>query len=110
MKVGDFLAGRSKLKIKVLKKMSTEELFGDKPPLGQIVEACTRFEVGQEFVVGEDGGMPEGFCHWAWNDLYKVITTLTSGGNFPWMNEKGTSVSCCTDGFRPVIFEIRRID
>ena len=101
---------RSKLKITVLKKTDTKQIFGDKPPMGQAIDACSLFEVGQEFIVGEDGGMPEGFCHWAWNDLYKVVTTLRFGGNFPWMKEKGTSVSCCTDGLRPVVFEIRRIE
>ena len=107
---GDLMVERSKLKITVLKKTDTKQIFGDKPPMGQAIDACSLFEVGQEFIVGEDGGMPEGFCHWAWNDLYKVVTTLRFGGNFPWMKEKGTSVSCCTDGLRPVVFEIRRIE
>ncbi len=110
MKVGDFMTDRGKLKITVLKKMDTKEIFGDNPPFGKNVEACGQFEVGQEFVVGEDGRMPEGFCHWAWNDIYKVVITLMFGGDFPWMNEKGTSISCCTDGFRPVIFEIKRVE
>ena len=98
----------SKVKITVLKLTDTKQIFGDKPPMGQAIEACSRFKEGQEFIV-EDGSMPEGFCTWAWNDLYKAIITLRFGGNFPWMNEKGTGVFCCTDGFRPVIFELRRI-
>ena len=101
---------KGKLKITVLRKTNTKEIFGDNPPLGQNIEACNQFEVGQKFIVNEDGKKPEGFCHWAWNDIYKVVTTLMFGGNFPWMKEEGTSVSCCTDGFRPVIFEIRRIE
>ena len=109
-KHGDFMAKISKVKITVLRRTDTKQIFGDDPPMGQAIEACNLFEVGQEFIVREDGKMPEGFCHWAWNDLYKVIATLSYGGSFPWMKEKGTAVSCCTDGLRPVIFGIRRIE
>jgi uncharacterized repeat protein (TIGR04076 family) len=105
----DVMVEKGKLKITVLKKTDTKQIFGDKPPMGQAIEACNMFEEGQEFIVDENGDMPKGFCHWAWNDLYKVVTTLMYGGNHPWMKEKGTSVSCCTDGLRPVIFELRRI-
>jgi len=103
------MAESSKLKITVLKKTDSKQIFGDNPPMGQAIDACSVFKEGQEFIVNEDGKMPEGFCHWAWNDIYKVVTALKHDGDFPWMKEKGTSVSCCTDGFRPVIFEIRRI-
>jgi len=102
---------RSKVKITILKKLSTEEIFGDDPPFGETLKPCGQFEIDQEFVVGEDGRMPEGFCHWAWNDLYKVVTTLRYGGNFSPIKEKeGFIVRCCTDGLRPVIFELRRIE
>ena len=103
------MAGKSAVSITVLKKLDSEEIFGDNPPLGKRVEACPVYEVGQKFIVGDDGEMPKGFCHWAWNDLYKAVITLRFGGNFPWTKEKGTGVFCCTDGFRPVIFEIRRM-
>ncbi len=101
------MAERSKVKITVVKIPSTEEIFGDSPPMGQTFEPCTRFKVGQEFTT--DGTTPEGFCSWAWNNIYKEILFLAFGGNFPWMKEKGTGVFCCTDGFRPVVFELRRI-
>ena len=104
------MAQSSRVKITVLKKTDTKQIFGDNSPMGQAIEACSVFKEGQEFIVGEDGDMPEGFCHWAWNDLYKKVITLMFGGNFPWMKEEGTSVSCCTDGLRPVIFELRRIE
>lgn len=108
--VGDLMVERGKLKITVLKKTDTKQIFGDNPPIRQSIEACTVFREGQVFIVGEDGDMPEGFCHWAWHDLYKKVITLMYGGNFPWMEEEGTSVSCCTDGLRPVIFELRRME
>jgi uncharacterized repeat protein (TIGR04076 family) len=99
---------KSKVKITILKKLSSRDIFGDSPPMGQATEACRQFDVGQEFIVGEDGGMPEGFCHWAWNDIYKVVTTLMYGGSFS--GKKDTPiVRCCTDGLRPVIFKLERI-
>jgi len=107
---GDVMVESNNLKITVRKRTDSKQIFGDNPPMGQAIEACSVFKEGQEFIVGEKGGMPEGFCHWAWNDLYKVVTTLRHGGNFPWMKEDGTSVSCCTDGLRPVIFELRRVE
>ena len=99
---------KSRVKITILKKLSSRDIFGDSPPMGQATEACRQFDVGQEFIVGEDGGMPEGFCHWAWNDIYKVVTTLMYGGSFS--GKKDTSiVRCCTDGLRPVIFKLERV-
>lgn len=104
------MAECGRVKITILKKLSTQEIFGDNPPTGESSAACNQFEEGQEFVVGEDGGMPDGFCHWAWNDLYKVVTTLKYGGNFSAAEEKETSiVRCCTDGLRPVIFKLERL-
>jgi TIGR04076 family protein len=38
-----------------------------------------------------------------------------TGGNFSegmfkdWMNDKDSIIACCTDGIRPVVFEIRRV-
>ncbi len=101
---------RGRVKITILKKLSTQEIFGGNPPTGESSAACSQFEVGQEYVVGEDGEMPDGFCHWAWNDLYKVVTTLKYGGNFSGATEKETSiVRCCTDGLRPVVFKLERL-
>ena len=53
--------------------------------------------------------MPEGFCGWAWDDIYKVVQALRFHGNFHWFDEPGVSVNCCTDGLRPVVFKIERI-
>ncbi len=99
-----------KLKITVLKRTDTKQIFGDNPPMGQSIEACEGFEEGQEFIVNDNCEMPEGLCHWAWNDIFKKVVTLMFGGNFPWKKEKGTSVCCYTDGLRPVIFELTRIE
>jgi uncharacterized repeat protein (TIGR04076 family) len=104
------MAERSKVKITVLKKFKPTEVFGD-DLLAEtnIKEACAVFNVGQEFIIGEDAKVPEGFCLWAWNDLYTALTHLRFGGDFPWMKEKGSIIACCSDGLRPVIFKLERI-
>jgi len=71
---------------------------------------CSRLADGQEFVVcGRDLGMPEGFCSWAWADIHKYIVTLARGGNFLG-SQPGKTVACCTDGYRPVILALERIE
>ncbi|MFQ6074830.1 MAG: TIGR04076 family protein [Candidatus Bathyarchaeia archaeon] len=101
---------RSKVRITVLKTLEPGEVFGEELPIAtDIREACGLFTPGQEFVVGEDGRMPEGFCTWAWNDIYGVFTHLRFGGDFPWVKEEGAVIACCTDGLRPVIFKLQRI-
>jgi len=104
---GDNMAERSKLKITVLKMTDSKQIFGDNPPMGKAMEACSLFKEGQEFIVEESGVMPEGFCHWAWDDLCKAVTTLRYGGRSSLTEDKG--VFCCTDGFRPVFFALSRI-
>ncbi len=75
----DVMAERNKVKITVLKRTDTKQISGDNPPQGKTVESCSMFEEGQEFIVNEDSDMPEGFCHWAWNDLYARENTILSG-------------------------------
>ena len=85
-----------------------------KPPFDYVDEVggpqCTVFTEGQEFIVYGDVGVPEGFCSWAFADMQRDITHLLFGGNYPWMTAPGTSLTCCTDGFRPVIFKLERIE
>ena len=101
----------SRVKITVLKKSVPQEVFSSGMPAAtDIDEACSSFSVGQEFIVEKDGKMPEGFCTWAWDDIYKVVTLLQYGGNCTWINETGTGITCCTDGFRPVIFKVTRLE
>jgi uncharacterized repeat protein (TIGR04076 family) len=99
----------SNLKITVLRRFKPEEVFDKPPAKGSAISECVLFEDGQIFHVKEDGRIPEGFCGWAWDDLYKVIQTLRFHGNFQWFDEPGVSISCCSDGVRPVIFKIERV-
>ena len=104
------MADRSNVKITVLKRFNPSEVFGRNPvtpvnPLG----ACELYKDGQEFIVGKDGEMPKGFCTSAWHTIFGNVRTLAFGGNFPWFKENGVSISCCSDGLRPVIFKLERI-
>ena len=69
--------------------------------------ACDRFCDGQEFVT--TGWMPEGFCSFAWADILEYVLTLARGGNMVGV-KRGTFITCCTDGFRPVFFKLERIE
>ena len=68
---------------------------------------CERLQEGQEFVT-QGVNMPAGFCSWAWADIQKYVMTLARGGNFVGVRP-GVFLTCCTDGFRPVLFKLERI-
>ncbi len=98
-----------KVKITVVKKIDNRDIFGDEPPLEFTTPPqCDALEVGQEFICGIS--CPQGFCSWAYADIQRDIIHLLFGGNFPWMKEEGTILSCCTDGVRPVIFKLERVE
>jgi len=103
------MAKRYKVKITALKRFQPSEVFKEAQVKGAPIHACSVYKDGQEFIVEESGNMPAGFCSWAWDDLYKVVNVLRFGGDFPWFEEEGVSVNCCTDGLRPVIFKLERI-
>jgi len=71
---------------------------------------CEVFREGQEFVTDVISGMPQGFCSWAWDDLYKSLIGFFAGGDFGmWYERKDVIIGCCTDGTRPVIFKIEKL-
>ena len=101
----------SKIRITVVKAMGTAELFGTTPPCTPNVDdRCARLKVGDVFVVAEDGLCPPDFCTWAFHDIYRDITHLRFGGDYPFCKESGTAVMCCTDGLRPVFFKLERLE
>jgi uncharacterized repeat protein (TIGR04076 family) len=105
------MAKRYPLKITVIKKLSSKEIYGETLPgmSEEMAAYCDRLDLGKEFVVDESGAMPSGFCTWAWHDIYPAATALRFGGNFPWMTKEGVIYSCCSDGVRPVFFKIERL-
>ncbi len=93
------------VKITVLKRTQTPDLVGRYTD--HQWDACERLAEGQEFLsVGAN--MPDGFCSWAWSDIQKYVLTLARGGNLLGPRP-GCFVTCCTDGFRPVIFALERM-
>ncbi len=103
----------SRVKVTVLKRVDPEYIFDgkvpDQPGTGKPYEIC-RFEEGTEWIVEKSMAMPEGFCSWAWRDLYKDLAVISKGGDFdPWVN-KGEMYTACTDGIRPVSFKLERLD
>lgn len=90
-----------KCKIVVIKKLIFKDLYekySDRE--GSI---CSRFEEGQEFIVTSPYNPPEKFCAWAWADIRSYIHSVYFGG-------AKSSVGCCTDGYRPVVFSVERIE
>ncbi len=98
----------AKMKITVLKRISNQDL-ADKYCEPSAALPCPNFADGQEFIL-EAGKCPENFCDWAWNDIQKSYLAISKGGSFPgWMKDPDTIIVCCTDGIRPVVFEVKRI-
>jgi uncharacterized repeat protein (TIGR04076 family) len=95
------------VKITVLKRSVFPNVVGEYAPWE--VDPCPLFQDGQEFIVDSDVRPPEGFCAWAYSDIQKYIMLLRMGGN-PGLKQEGTAIACCTDGFRPVVFKLERME
>ena len=97
-----------KCKITVLKRTLNRDLAKEycTSPIG----LCPCFKEGDVFIAGFD--QPDKFCGWAWNDIYKFVSVLLSGGNYSsgvfdgWMKKDDEMIACCTDAIRPVTFKI----
>ncbi len=96
----------ARVRITVLRRTQNAEFL--RQYADSLWEPCERLRDGEVFV-SEGANMPDGFCCWAWADIQKYVLTLARGGNFLGVRA-GTFVSSCTDGFRPVLFLIERIE
>lgn len=58
------------------------------------------------------GGPAKPFCSEAWEAISRYIYAGLQGGSIikGWMKEENTIIACCSDGTRPVIFKIERVD
>ena len=102
----------NKVKITIIKKMNTRDIYGERLPCRLAKNQgpeCPLFKVGDEFV-SEESACPVGFCGWAFADIQRDIAHLWLGGNYPWIEDHGVAISCCTDGLRPVFFKIERME
>ena len=50
--------------------------------------------------------VPDGFCTWAWADIFKDIIFVRNHMECIGTKGKQSQVASCTDGFRPVVFLI----
>lgn len=101
----------SKVKITVLKKCYYEELAEKYLSDGKEVGQCPILNEGDVFIYEGSAVMPEGFCPWAWIDIYRGINSLSAGATYkPWNKNNGEQILCCTDGVRPVIFALQAIE
>jgi uncharacterized repeat protein (TIGR04076 family) len=103
----------AKLKITVLERTFNPEIaevYGsDGFKAGHGFGPCPNFEDGQVFVL--DGlSKPEGFCNWAWADIHGAIRTVAFGGEHGFLKSRGAALVCCTDGMKPVVFKLERIE
>jgi len=101
----------AKVRITVVKAFSNEDVFGgDLPPNWKVaVSVCEDHWFGQEFFF--DGTTcPEGLCPWAFADIFRDILHLWKGGDFPWVGKPGVMYSACTDGTKPVVFKLERVE
>ena len=97
----------SKVKITAVQKIKPGALLEE---YGEgVEEECPVVATGAEYI-SDEIGMPDGFCPWAWSDIQRDVVHLAMGGDFPWIKAKGTMISCCTDGLRPVIFKLDRME
>lgn len=97
-----------KVKITVLKTAFYKDLADEYGMEG--LAPCSIMHEGQVFYA--DRTKPEGFCDGAWRSIYQYVFALTNGGGQEgffyndWVKEPGVAISCCNDGFRPVIFKL----
>ena len=96
---------RHPVRITVLKKHFHKEFVDQYAADPEKWTECGHFEVGQEFIASKEAPweMPEGFCGWAWADIQKLVYGMARGG-------QRVFVTCCTDGYRPVIFKLEKVE
>lgn len=99
----------TKCKITVLKTSLFKDLadsLGKKPSYGP----CPEHKEGQVFITGGIFGndIPEGFCHMAWQALVMPVNVLIGGGKVLGFDD--IHIACCTDGLRPVVFQLERYE
>jgi uncharacterized repeat protein (TIGR04076 family) len=104
---------RHKVKIAVLKTFDPKVVFKKTPintETGKPHIACPIHKEGQTFIAERTSTPPEGFCPNAWHDIKEYVSVLHQGGTYyPWLAENGM-IRCCTDGIRPVVFRLERME
>lgn len=127
---------KHKVKVTVIDKKLFKDLqqeYCQDPNVGE----CPCYNIGDEFIFQRDGehddfwhmglntltkscgnkdltaGGPKlAHCSEAWDAISRYIYTGLQGGSIMegWMNDSKIMIACCSDGTRPVIFKIERLD
>jgi len=80
---------------------------------------CPCFKVGQEFILERNSTRDDfwhmlngKFCSEAWDAISRYVYAALQGGSIMkgWTNDEKMMIACCSDGTRPVIFKIERLD
>lgn len=102
----------AKCKITVLKRTFNQELAEEYRRPDVHFGPCPYCSEGEVFVAEHIAVRPEGFfCDWAWNDLHPLVLAVQLGAAFrPWMKDENTFIACCTDGVKPVVFKLERVE
>ena len=98
------------MKLTIVKGFTAEEVFDGEVPdhfPETFKSPCPTHPVGQEFVM-ENLKCPEGFCNWAYTDIQKDLVNLYLGTDY--YRDRNANWVTCTDGMRPVVFKIERIE
>lgn len=115
---------KHKVKVTVIDKKLYPELqarYCADPNSGE----CPCYNIGDEFIFERDGDTDH-FWHGGLNTLVKTNAdpdTVAGGPKMPncsemwdavsmrgWMKDENVMIACCSDGTRPVVFKIERID
>lgn len=99
-----------KCKITVIDKKFDKKLVENFMKDPKYMKKCDQLEVGQEFIVDNPFDMPEGICASAWSDIRSAIITAATGGSFSFFKNPDFGVAICSDPFRPVTFQIERLN
>jgi len=100
------------VRIRVLRRNLFSDLVGEvaRPELASALQACEVFREGQEFLIKGWPSKPDGFCDWAWNDIQKSVIAASFGARKDGLRAQDSWIACCTDGLRPVVFQIEPIE
>lgn len=92
------------VKITVLKRTLMEDIVEEYAGKNAI-SLCGKCKEGDIYIT--DGRkVPEGFCTWAWADIFKDIIFVRNHMDCIGTIDRESQIASCTDGFRPVIFRI----
>ena len=104
----------NRVRITILKKIDPKIVFRGsvpaKPHNGKPYTIYDAVEEGDVYIVGKGREMPEGFCPSAWKSITSSLSVIQWGGDYYPNLPRGTAITCCSDGIRPVCFKLERLE